>query len=150
MSEKPIRVLFLCVGNACRSQMAEAILRHEGGERFDAHSAGAIPSGVWPMTLRALAEIGIDASRQQSKHWSVYLEAPPFDYVITLCDPLAHECPVFPGAGRRLHWPFDDPAEAAGSDEEQMAVFRRVRDEIAGQIQRFIRSATKEAMSDEC
>jgi arsenate reductase len=141
MSDKPIRVLFLCVGNACRSQMAEAILRHVGGDQFDVHSAGAVPSGVWPMTLRALAEVGIDAGRQRSKHWNVYLDAPPFDYVITLCDPLAHECPVFPGAGQRLHWPFDDPAAAIGSEDEQMAVFRRVRDEIAEQIQRFVRGA---------
>jgi len=137
MTDKPIRVLFLCTGNACRSQMAEALLRKLGGDRFDVHSAGSIPSGVFRETLRALAEIGIDGRAQHSKHWSVYLNAPAFDYVITLCAPEAQNCPILPGEGRHLHWPFEDPASAIGTDQERMEVFRRVRDQLADQIRRF-------------
>ena len=137
--EEPIRVLFLCTGNACRSQMAEALLRHIGGDRFEAYSGGSIAAGVFPLTLRALAEIDIDASQQWSKHWSLYRNGPRFDYVITLCDSAAAECPVFPGEGKRLHWPVEDPASAVGSEEERMAVFRRVRDEIAELVWGFVR-----------
>lgn len=139
---KPIRVLFLCVGNSCRSQMAEALLRHLGGERFDVHSAGSIPVGVHPKTIQALAEIGIDAGRQRSKHWSVYLDVPPFDYVIAVCEPESQNCPIAPVVGERLHWPFDDPFGVRGTDEEQMNVFRRVRDQIAERIRQFVHDVT--------
>ncbi len=149
MSEKPTRVLFLCVGNACRSQMAEALLRHLGGARFEAFSAGSIPSGIFSMTIRALEEVGIDASAQFSKHWSIFLNAPPFDYIITLCEPEAKNCPIIPaGKGERLHWPFEDPASATGSDEERMAVFRRVRDQIAAKLCEFFNLEPMKKTSD--
>jgi len=142
MADEPIRVLFLCVGNSCRSQMAEALLRQIGGHRFDVHSAGSIAVGVHPMTIRALAEIGMDASGQRSKHWEVYLDAPPFDYVIAVCDPTDQNCPIVPGKGRHLAWPFEDPVGAVGTDEERMIVFRRVRDRIAQRVKQFVRETT--------
>jgi len=122
--------------------MAEALLRQVGGENSEAHSAGSIPSGIHPLTIRALAEIGIDAGGQYSKHWEVYLAAPPFDYVITVCDPDEQNCPLMPGKGERLHWPVEDPVGAVGTDEERMALFRRVREEIAGRVRQFIRETT--------
>jgi len=142
MTEEPIRVLFLCTGNSCRSQMAEALLRQRGGERFDVHSAGCIPSGVHPLTIQALAEMGIDAESQCSKHWNVYLHEPPFDYVITVCDYAAQICPTFPGEGRRLHWSFEDPVAVPGSEPERMRAFCRVRDQIGERIQQFVDTIT--------
>lgn len=138
MEKRPIRVLFICTGNACRSQMAEALLRHIGGDRFEAHSAGYLPSFVFPETIKVLAEIGIDASGQRSKHWDVYRNGPRFDYVITLCDEAAATCSHFPGEGERFHWGVEDPAGAVGSEDERLAVFRRVRDRIAEKIRRFV------------
>lgn len=142
MTDKPIRVLFLCTGNSCRSQMAEALLRQIGGERFDVHSAGFIPSGVHPLTIRALAEIGIDAESQRSKHWNIYLDEPPFDCVITVCDHAAQICPIFPGEGHRIHWSLEDPVGAVGTEEERMTVFRRIRDQIAERVAQFVHATT--------
>ena len=123
--------------------MAEGLLRHLGGDRFDVHSAGSIPSMVHPLAIRALAEIGIDAGGQRSKHWAVYRDAPPFDYIVAVCAPDEQYCPIMPARGRRLYWPTEDPIGAVGSEEERMAVFRRVRDEIAGRVKRFVQQVTE-------
>ncbi len=129
------RVLFICTHNSARSQMAEGWLRHLGGERFEAFSAGTEATHVRPLAIRAMAELGIDISKQHSKTLDRYL-GEPFDYVITVCDAANEVCPVFPGARRRLHWSFDDPSKATGSESEQLAVYRRVRDQIRERIEK--------------
>jgi arsenate reductase len=125
--------------------MAEALLRHFGGERFDVHSAGSIPSGIHPMTLRALAEVGIDAGHQHSKHWDIYLNEPPFDYVVAVCEPAAQNCPIAPLKGRRLAWPVEDAVGTLGTDEEQMREFRRVRDQVSERVRQFVREMESKA-----
>ena|SRR6056297_313998 len=123
-------VLILCTGNSCRSQMAEAILRKAGGGAIRVESAGSKPSGyVHPLAVRAVKEIGLDLSKGRSKSLNEFLEQ-EVETVITVCGNANQVCPTFPGQARRYHWPFDDPAHAEGTEEEQMAVFRRVRDEI--------------------
>ena len=123
-------VLVLCTGNSCRSHMAEGILRSAARGRFTVASAGSRPSGyVHPLAIRALGEIGIDISAHTSKHMDTFL-ATPVETVITVCGNADQVCPIFPGQVNRHHWPFDDPAHAVGSEEEILAVFRRVRDEI--------------------
>ena len=131
------RVIFLCTGNSCRSQMAEGWLRHLGGEQLEAFSAGTHPAGKNPLALCAMGEVGVDITGQESENLDKYAEQ-PFDYVITVCDRAREVCPVFPGGDRQLHWSFDDPAEAQGTDEERMPEFRRVRDEIRERIERFL------------
>ena len=128
------RVLFLCTHNSARSQMAEALLRHLGGDRFEPHSAGTEATHVRPLAVRAMDEIGVDISGQESKTLERYLEE-PFDYVITVCDDANEACPFFPGAANRLHWSFEDPSRARGSEEGQLAVFRSVRDRIKDRVQ---------------
>jgi arsenate reductase (thioredoxin) len=128
------RVLFICTHNSVRSQMAEGLLRHLGGERFEVFSAGTEATHVRPLAIRAMAELGIDISQQRSKTLDRYL-GEPFDEVITVCDTAAEACPVFPGAARRRHWSFEDPSKATGSDSEQLEVYRRVRDEIRSRIE---------------
>jgi arsenate reductase (thioredoxin) len=128
------RVLFLCTHNSARSQMAEGMLRHLGGERFEVHSAGTEATHVRPLAIRAMDEIGIDISGQESKTLERYLEE-SFDYVITVCDDANEACPFFPGAANRLHWSFEDPSRARGSEEEQLAVFRSVRGRIKDRVQ---------------
>jgi arsenate reductase len=137
MNDKP-PVLFLCTGNSARSQMAEALLRHYAGDRFEVHSAGLGPKGVNPYTLRVMDEIGIDIRDQQSKSVSTYLGRTIFSYVITVCSNAEANCPIFPGYTIRMHWPFDDPAAATGSDGEILAKFRLVRDQIAARIQEWL------------
>jgi arsenate reductase len=128
------RVLFLCTGNSARSQMAEGYLRHIAGDEFAALSAGIEPNSLNPLAVEAMHEIGIDISHQRSKDVREFLgQAIP--YVITVCDNAKERCPIFPRTFKFLHWSFDDPAEAAGSHDEKLAVFRRVRDEIANRIQ---------------
>jgi arsenate reductase (thioredoxin) len=127
------RVLFLCTHNSARSQMAEGLLRHLAGDRFAAFSAGTEATRVRPLAIRAMAELGVDISRQESKTLDRYL-GEPFDAVITVCDDANEACPVFPGAGRRLHWSFDDPSKATGTEDEQLATYRRVRDAIRARI----------------
>ena len=136
MSDKR-RVLILCTGNSARSQMAEGLLRHVAGDEFEVESAGTIASFVRPQAIAAMAEIGIDISGHRSKCLNEFL-GDPFDYIITVCDNAAENCPVFPGKAERIHWSFDDPAETSGSDAEQLAVFRRVRDEIAEKLKGFV------------
>jgi arsenate reductase len=117
--------------------MAEALLQRHGGGRYAAESAGLEPKGVHPLTLRALAEVGIDWSDARSKPMSEMLGR-RFDLVVTVCDRAREACPVFPGAGRQLHWDLDDPADATGTDGARLAVFRRVRDEIDARVQDLI------------
>jgi arsenate reductase len=126
------RVLFLCVHNSARSQMAEGLLRTIAGYRFEAFSAGAEATEVRPLAVRAMAEVGIDISGQRSKTVQEY-DGQAFDWVVTVCDDAKEACPYFPGE-RQLHWSFDDPSAAEGSEEERLEVFRRVRDEIATRI----------------
>jgi arsenate reductase (thioredoxin) len=133
-SARRSRVLFLCTHNSARSQMAEGLLSYLAGERFEAMSAGAEATGVRPLAVRAMDEIGIDISGQESKTLERYLEE-PFDYVITVCDDANETCPFFPGANDRLHWSFQDPSLAEGSEEARLEIFRRVRDEIRGRIE---------------
>ena len=137
MDEHRIRVLFLCTGNSCRSQMAEALARQRSGGRVEAFSAGTDPKGVHPLTLRALADVGVDASRQTSKHLRTFSKE-KFDYVITVCDRAQESCPVWPGAKERIHWSFEDPAEVQGSDAEKLRAFTNVRNAIANRIRLFL------------
>lgn len=127
------RVLFLCVHNSARSQMAEGMLRAWAGDRFEVHSAGNEVSEVRPLAIRAMAEIGIDISGHRSKHLTEYA-GQSFDMAINVCDDAKEACPYFPGGRQQLHWSFDDPSGAQGSEEERLAVFRRVRDEIGERI----------------
>jgi arsenate reductase (thioredoxin) len=131
------RVLFLCTGNSCRSQMAEGALRKLAGDRFEAAGAGTSPTQINPMAVRVMADIGIDISKQRSKS-VVEMMGEHFDYVVTVCDRAREACPVFPGAAKKLHWSFDDPAPAEGSEEERLEVFRRVRDEIVSSVREFV------------
>lgn len=123
-------VLILCTGNSCRSHLAEGLLRSIAGDGLEVHSAGSKPAGyVHPLAIRVMQEIGIDISSHRSKSMNEFLQT-PIETVITVCGNADQACPMFPGQVNRHHWPFDDPAHATGSDEEKLAVFRRVRDEI--------------------
>jgi arsenate reductase (thioredoxin) len=133
MNEKT-RVLFLCTHNSARSQMAEGLLRDLAGDRFEAYSAGTEATHVRPLAIRTMEEIGVDISRQESKTLDRYLDQ-PFDYVITVCDDANEACPYFPGAMSRLHWSFEDPSKAEGSEEERLEVFRSVRERIKDRMQ---------------
>ena len=123
------RVLILCTGNSARSQMAEGILRHLAGDRFDVESAGTRPSAVRPEAVTVMREIGIDISSHRSKSADEFRDR-PFDFVLTVCDNAKESCPVFPGAAERMHHAFEDPAVVGGSEMERVAAFRRVRDQI--------------------
>lgn len=128
------RVLFLCTHNSVRSQMAEGLLRHLAGDRFEIHSAGTEATAVRPEAITAMAEIGADVSGQESKTLERYL-GEPFEYVVTVCDAANEACPVFPGAKNRLHWSFEDPSRATGTEKKRLEVFRAVRDEIRERIE---------------
>jgi arsenate reductase len=127
------RVLFLCTHNSARSQMAEGLLRHLAGDRFEVMSAGTEATSVRSEAIEAMSELGVDISGQESKTLERYL-GEPFDYVVTVCDDANEACPVFPGAENRLHWSFQDPSRAEGSEEQRLEVFRKVRDEIQTRI----------------
>jgi arsenate reductase (thioredoxin) len=129
------RVLFLCTHNSARSQMAEGLLRHLGGDHFQAFSAGTEATQVRPLAIRAMRELSIDISGQESKTLDRYLDQ-PFEKVITVCDQANEACPVFFGARERLHWSFPDPSKATGPEDEQFAVYRLVRDAIRERIGR--------------
>jgi len=134
------RVLVICTGNSARSQMAEALLRQEGGERLEIFSAGSAPADrIHPLAVRAMAEIGLDISAQKPKPLSDFL-GQPFDYIIAVCSKAAEACPYFPGPAARLHWFYDDPAAAQGTDEEKMAAFRAVRDDLKLRIAEWLSS----------
>jgi arsenate reductase len=128
------RILFLCTHNSARSQMAEGLLRALGDDRYDAYSAGTEATAVRPLAVRAMAELGMDISGHESKTLERYL-GQPFDAVITVCDQANEACPVFFGAKSRLHWSFPDPSQAMGTEDEQLAVYRSVRDAIRQRIE---------------
>ena len=130
MSQVKPTVLILCTGNSCRSHLAEGILRTAAGDVLDVQSAGSKPAGyVHPLAIQVMQEIDIDISAHRSKHMNDFLQQ-PIETVITVCGNADQACPMFPGQLNRHHWGFDDPAHATGTDEEKLAVFRRVRDEI--------------------
>jgi arsenate reductase (thioredoxin) len=129
------RVLFLCTHNSARSQMAEGLLRQLGGDRFEVHSAGTEATHVRPLAVRAMGELGIDISGQESKTLDRFLDQ-PFDKVITVCDQANEACPVFFAARERLHWSFPDPSKATGTLDQQLSVYRQVRDAIRERIER--------------
>ena len=133
------RVLILCTGNSARSQMAEGLLRHLGnaeGDRFEVESAGTRPSRVRPEAIAVLRELGIDISSHRSKSVDEFA-GQRFDYVLTVCDNARESCPIYPGHANRLHHSFDDPAAVKGDEEERLAAFRRVRDEIRDYLRGF-------------
>jgi arsenate reductase len=131
------RILILCTGNSARSQMAEGLMREAMGGNAEVFSAGTKPSLVRPEAIAVMAELGIDLSGHRSKSVDEFA-GQEFDYVITVCDNANEACPVFPGKTKRLHWPFDDPAGAAGSDDERKAAFRKVRDRIQAKIRDWV------------
>jgi arsenate reductase len=133
----PIRVLFLCTGNSARSQMAEGLLRSLGGADFEVYSAGTDPQGLNPLAVEAMRESGIDISRHESKSLDRFLGR-SFDYVITVCDRARDRCPTLPGDTERIHGGFDDPAAATGTREEQLAQFRRARNEISERLRLWV------------
>jgi len=130
------RVLILCTGNSARSQMAEGLLKHMAGSRFEVHSAGTKPGSVRPEAIAVMKEIGIDISANRSKHVDEFA-GQAFDYVLTVCDNAARNCPIYPGSTKRLHFGFEDPATAQGSEEQRLAAFRRVRDQIRAYLRDF-------------
>lgn len=131
------RVLILCTGNSARSQMAEGILRAIAADRFEVFSAGTHPSIVNPLAIAVLRERDIDISHHRSKSLMEYINQ-PFDYVITVCDQAAEACPAFPGPAERIHWSFPDPAAVAGTEEERVASFRQVRDDIEKHLRDWV------------
>ncbi|MGQ9683324.1 MAG: arsenate reductase ArsC [Anaerolineae bacterium] len=139
------RVLVLCTGNSARSQMAEAFIRRYGGDRFEVHSAGLEPKGINPFTLRVMQEAGYDLEGHRSKDLNEYFGKLHFGYIITVCSRAEEQCPIFPGVSIRLHWPFDDPAAVEGTDEEKLAAFRRVRDEIEAKVRSWLSDVDAEA-----
>jgi arsenate reductase (thioredoxin) len=130
------RILILCTGNSARSQMAEGLLRHDAGDRFEVFSAGTKPGIVRPEAIAVMGELGIDFSAHRSKHVDEF-SGQTFDIVLTVCDNAKENCPIFPGATKMIHHSFDDPAALAGSEPERLALFRRVRDEIRVYLQTF-------------
>lgn len=134
------KVLFVCIHNSARSQMAEAWLNDLYGDRFEAASAGLEPGVLNPYAVRVMAEAGIDIANAATKSvFDLYEAGKSFDYVVTVCDKEAAErCPIFPGATERIHWSFPDPSRANGSEEEKMVQARAVRDQIRGQIEQWV------------
>jgi arsenate reductase len=130
------RVLILCTGNSARSQMAEGLLRYDAGDRFDVFSAGTQPSRVRPEAISVMRELGIDISGHRSKGVNEFTSQ-SFDYILTVCDNAKENCPIFPGHGMHIHHRFDDPAAVQGTDEERLAAFRRVRNELQTYLKRF-------------
>ena len=138
----PVRVLFLSDSNSARTQMAEALLRSLGSNRYDVHSAGLDePAPLHPLAIQVMAEVGLDISGQRSKHLNDYLDT-QFDHVITLCDRARVVCPDFARDSETLHWQVDDPAAAPGTDAERLAAFRRVRDELRQSLEDWIAATT--------
>jgi arsenate reductase len=131
------RALILCTHNSARSQMAEGLLRSLAGDRFEVASAGTEATRVHPLAIRVMDELGIDLRGQASKTLDRFL-GEPWDYVVTVCDRAGEQCPVFPGAARRLHWSFEDPSAATGSEAERLDVFRKVRDQIGDRLRGWL------------
>lgn len=130
------RVLILCTGNSARSQMAEGLLRHDAGDRFEVFSAGTKPGRVRPEAIAVMGEIDIDITGHYSKAVDDFA-GQHFDYVLTVCDNAKEQCPIFPAATTKIHHMFEDPAALQGSEEERLAVFRRIRDEIRAYLKTF-------------
>ena len=137
MTSERERVLFVCTGNRARSQMAEGLLRHLAGERFDVYSAGTLPSGMSALTVEAMREIGIDISGQRSKSVDEFAGW-NFDYVITVCDSARQVCPAFPGNGERLHWDIEDPSDTEARGVSLTQAFRIAREELRKRIELFV------------
>ena len=133
-----MRVLILCAGNSARSQMAEGLLRHDAGNVYEVFSAGTKPTHVRPEAITVMREVGIDISGHRSKAVDEFA-GQDFDYVITVCDNAKQSCPVFPAKTNRIHWSIEDPAAVQGSEEERLAAFRRVRDELRARLEAFTR-----------
>ena len=132
------RVLFLCTHNSARSQMAEGWLRTLGGDRFEVQSAGTEQTRVHPLAIRVMAERGIDISRQTSKTYAGLMDV-PWDCLITVCDDANEQCPVVPGVRARLHWSFEDPSRATGTEDERADTFRKVRDQIEARVTEWLK-----------
>ncbi len=131
------RVLILCTGNSARSQMAEGLLRHVAGNRFEVFSAGTRPTQVRPEAIAVMREAGIDISGHRSKSADEFA-GQGFDYVVTVCDNAKESCPVFPATTKRVHWSIEDPAAVQGSETERLAAFRQIRDELRTRLLRFV------------
>ena len=142
ISQEKQKVLFLCTGNSCRSQIAEAWLRKLDSQNFDVYSAGLEPHRVNPNTIKVMAEVGVDMRDHYAKHLDTYRGKIDFDYLITVCSDADQNCPFFPGMGKRLHWPFEDPAAFVGPEDEKIAFFRDVRDQIKEKIQSWLDKTT--------
>jgi arsenate reductase len=132
------RILVLCTGNSARSQMGEGLFRYEGRGAYEVASAGTKPSHVRPEAIAVMKEIGIDISGHRSKSANEF-EGRSFDYVVTVCDNARDNCPVFPSDAERIHWSFEDPAAVQGSEEERLAAFRRIRNQIHERVKAFFR-----------
>jgi arsenate reductase (thioredoxin) len=144
MPTEPIRVLFVCTHNSARSQIAEALLHHYGGDDFEVFSAGTEATRVNPFAIKVLGDLGIDWSKATSKTIERFLDQ-HFDYVITVCDRAKATCPVFPGSANTLHWGLDDPSEVEGTDQEKLEAFRRTQTEISVRLRPFIEIALRAA-----
>ena len=136
------KVLFLCTGNSCRSQMAEALLRKHAADMFDVYSAGLAPQPISPLTYTVMKEAGLGLEDQEPKSVLDYLGRTHFAYLITVCANAESRCPIFPGASYRLYWPFEDPGQATGTDAQRLQVFRRVRDAIEEAILSWLAEVT--------
>jgi arsenate reductase (thioredoxin) len=136
------RVLVLCTGNSARSQMGEGLFREEGGGAYEVSSAGTKPSRVRPEAIAAMREIGIDISGHRSKSVEEFA-GQAFDFVVTVCDSARDACPIFPGATERIHWSLEDPAAVEGSEEERLAAFRRIRDQLRDRVKTFVRERAR-------
>ena len=132
-----MRVLILCTGNSARSQMAEGLLRHDGAPQYEVFSAGTHPTQVRPEAIQVMSEAGIDISGHRSKSVDEFA-GQQFDYVITVCDNARESCPVFPATTKRIHWSLEDPAALQGSESQRLAEFRRIRDQLRGQLRQLI------------
>jgi len=141
-----LRVLFLCTHNSARSQIAEGFLRALAGDRFDVASAGTEATRVHPLAIRAMEEVGIDLTGHTSKTIDTLVDQ-SWDYVITVCDSANERCPIFPGGTTRIHWSFDDPSQATGTDADRLETFRRVRDEILTRLHQWL-AAERRSSSD--
>jgi arsenate reductase (thioredoxin) len=131
------RVLFICTGNRARSQMAEGLLRHAAGDRFDVYSAGTTPSGISDLTIEVMREVGVDVSGQRSKSVDEYA-GESFHHIITVCDSARQVCPIFPGDGERLHWDVEDPSDTEARGVPLTEAFRRAREEIRKRVEEFV------------
>jgi arsenate reductase (thioredoxin) len=139
------RVLFVCIHNSARSQMAEAFLNRMGGDRFEAESAGLEPAGLNPLAIEVMGETGIDISANQTNSvFDFYKQDKLYKYVVAVCDEAAEQCPVFPTFAKRLHWSFADPASFTGSHEERLAKTREVREQIRKRVEAFIKDEQQE------